>query len=993
MNLLEELADFCQNAGEFPTALEYYTQILDLADRASRSGDLLAQTALKMAVCLQGTGKYKQALEMLDLAKRNIDTEKQPIDTSRVLIERSHVHLRTGDYDEARKDAFEAMEILKAHTLSTELAEVFRSLGHYYLRTGRMEKAQEAYEASLAIARALGDRQTVAKCLNNLGLVAKNLGRLNEAADYFGKALSIARELGNKLQIGIRLNNYAIVEFKLGKWDEAKEAWEEAIRTFRELGNKWEISLGYLNLAQIHRATRNWKRAEELFELARRTAEENDHRRCVVLYHEHFGELCVRRGELERADRLFTEGLDRAKTMHPENEIIAEILRRRGECRTLSGDWEEAAEDLRTALTIGRRVGDRFEEGTILRALGVLHRLRKEPDHAEQTLRRAMRLLGTIGARYEWALAVHAFAELAVNRPALRREAMGLVPEALEAFKGSGGAYEEARLGLVEAELHIEEGEGLRATERIGAIQPVIEENGADEDRERLRDARVRADRLIVSSSVSDAGTLASFNVLLQRLQEIHNLEDRLQTALDILLERTRAERSVLLLQGSPGGPLEVRDSRRVPAKEWHLSVEVSRIAVGHTLTNGARPILSTNPMGDSRLDTTRPGFARIGSLLAIPILGETEITGGIYLDRPLGEPSFGQEELDFALALASVVGGVLRDLKTEEIRSENLRLRHRFGHGDGFERIVTQSQRMLKIIETLKNLRESTATILLQGETGTGKELFARAVHSSSLRKDKPFVTVNCAELSEDVLESELFGHRKGAFTDAKTSKIGLFERANGGTVFIDEIDKASRHFQDTLLRVVDRKEIKPVGADSVIQVDVRIVCAANKNLREEVEKDRFLKDLYYRLRVVSIYLPPLRERKEDIPILVEHFLSKHAKRAGKRIGEVRPDAMQALMSHGWPGNVRDLEHEIERVVAITADEAPIRATDLNPEVTQGMTLGEGSTLAEVVERVERQLIREALADCEWNKSRTARQLGLSRRGLLNKLERYRIR
>ena len=215
----------------------------------------------------------------------------------------------------------------------------------------------------------------------------------------------------------------------------------------------------------------------------------------------------------------------------------------------------------------------------------------------------------------------------------------------------------------------------------------------------------------------------------------------------------------------------------------------------------------------------------------------------------------------------------------------------------------------------------------------------------------------------------------------------------SSNGTVFIDEIDKASRHFQDTLVRVVDRKEIKPVGSDGVVRVDVRIVCAANKNLREEVEKERFLKDLYYRLRVVSIYLPPLRERKEDIPILVEHFLSKHAKRAGKRFGEIQPDAIQALISHGWPGNVRDLEHEIERVVAIAPDGAPIRAADLNPEVTQGMTLGEGSTLSEVVERVERQMIREALADCDGNKSRTARRLGLSRRGLLNKLERYRIR
>jgi len=336
----------------------------------------------------------------------------------------------------------------------------------------------------------------------------------------------------------------------------------------------------------------------------------------------------------------------------------------------------------------------------------------------------------------------------------------------------------------------------------------------------------------------------------------------------------------------------------------------------------------------------------------------------------------------------------ILRDLKSEEIESENMRLKHRLGIGEGFERIVTQSPRLLKIIDTLEKLKESTATILLQGETGTGKDLFARGIHASSLRKNKPFVTINCADLSEDVLESELFGHRRGAFTDAKFSKEGLFERANGGTVFIDEIDKASRYFQDTLLRVVDRKEIKPVGATESISLDVRIICAANRDLRELVEKDRFLKDLYYRLRVVTIYLPPLRQRKEDIPMLAEHFLGKHAQRAGKRLAGFRPETVRYLVSFDWPGNVRDLEHEIERIVAVTPEGAYVGGEDLSPEITQGAAVAaDQGTLAEVVERIERRLIREALKKCNGNKSRAARELGLSRRGFLNKLERYQLR
>lgn len=993
MNLLEELADFCQTAGEYPTALEYYSQILDLAERASRSGNLLSQTALKMATCLQGTGEYGRALDMLNLALRNTDRKVKPIEAARILIERSHVYMRKGEYGKAHDDAREALGILREKMISPELALVFQVIGHTELRTGKMSAARESYEASLAISRALGDRKMMARCYNNLGLVCKNTGNLDEAVEFHRKALAIARDLGNKLQIGIRLNNLGIVEFKRGNWLAAKEAWEEALKTFLELGNKWEVSLGYLNLAHYYRAVRNWEKAEGLYQSSFETARENDHRRCEALYYEHFGELCMRKRETGRAEKILTEGLEMAGRVCPEGDITAEILRRRGECRVLLEDSDGASDDFRSALMLTRRLGDRFEEGTVLRGIGLLHMQNGDPERAEKSLRRSIRLLKEAGAAYEWGLSVLRLGELAVSFPSVRVEARQLIPGATDTFRAAGALYEEGRIGLVRAELFAADKDGLSAIELIEKIQPMVEEGGTDEEKTRLHEVRMRSDRLLISSSSSESNTLSSFNVLLQRIQSISDAHERLNCALDLLLERTAAERSMLLLRAGESGELEVRDSRKTSPREWHSTVEVARMVIGQSLQNGVKPIFSTSPDRDSRLDTSLAGLARIGSILAIPLKGEEELAGGIYLDRPRGVAPFSQEELDFAMVLSSVVTGILRDLQSEEIRNENLRLRHRLGYGEGFEKIVTQSPNLLKIIETLQKLRESTATILLQGETGTGKELFARAIHHSSVRKDKPFITVNCAELSEDILESELFGHRKGAFTDAKTAKIGLFERASGGTVFIDEIDKASRHFQDTLLRVVDRKEIKQVGSDETTSIDVRIVCAANKNLREEVEDDRFLKDLYYRLRVISIHLPPLRERKEDIPILVEHFLSKHCQRAGKMIPSIRPDATHHLISYEWPGNVRDLEHEVERIVAVTPDGDSIRASDLSPEITQGMTLSEGSTLSEVVERIERQLIREALAKTNGNKSQAARSLGLSRRGFLNKLERYRIR
>jgi transcriptional regulator with PAS, ATPase and Fis domain len=297
-----------------------------------------------------------------------------------------------------------------------------------------------------------------------------------------------------------------------------------------------------------------------------------------------------------------------------------------------------------------------------------------------------------------------------------------------------------------------------------------------------------------------------------------------------------------------------------------------------------------------------------------------------------------------------------------------------------------------------VERIAESRSTVLLEGETGTGKELLARALHEVSDRRERPFVAVNCAALSRDVLESELFGHLKGSFTDAKRDKMGLFEKADGGTILLDEIDKTSRDFQEQLLRVVDQGEIKPVGSSQVRKIDVRIVCASNQALKALVEAGRFLPDLYYRLRVIRIELPPLRERPEDIPLLVEHFLDEFRLASRKNVAGFTPRAMNRLVAHSWPGNVRDLRHEVERAVAMAADsEAAIDAAALSPEL-QGPSskpanaLSRDESLQERVESIERDLVVQALRKTAGNRSHAAKLLGLSRRGLLNKIARYAI-
>ena len=310
---------------------------------------------------------------------------------------------------------------------------------------------------------------------------------------------------------------------------------------------------------------------------------------------------------------------------------------------------------------------------------------------------------------------------------------------------------------------------------------------------------------------------------------------------------------------------------------------------------------------------------------------------------------------------------------------------------------IVGKTPVMLEVYKLVARVAASTATIFVHGESGTGKELVARAIHTHSPRAAGPFVPVNCTALTESLLESELFGHAKGAFTGAVAAKRGLFEMANGGTLFLDEVGDMGPKMQAQLLRTLQDGEVRPVGGAESIRVDVRIVCATNKDLEEEVQAGRFREDLYFRINVVTVRLPPLRERREDIAVLVGHFLHKLALRERRDPAAMSPEALRLLTSYGWPGNVRELENAIERAVAVAKGNV-ILPSDLPPEVGGGPEPGAsgdgGGLLGEVGNRptlaeLERRYIQLVLGEVGGNKKKAAEKLGIDRRTLYRALER----
>ena len=336
----------------------------------------------------------------------------------------------------------------------------------------------------------------------------------------------------------------------------------------------------------------------------------------------------------------------------------------------------------------------------------------------------------------------------------------------------------------------------------------------------------------------------------------------------------------------------------------------------------------------------------------------------------------------------------VRKALDLHRLTRELERLRAQVDHNQVFPDIIGRSPAIQSVLKHVRLVAPSGSTVLLQGESGTGKELIARAIHAYSSRKERPFVTVDCGAVAESLLESELFGYVKGAFTGATTNKKGLCEEAQRGTLFLDEIGDIGPTFQAKLLRLLQSGEIRPVGGTKPISVDVRIIAATNKDLSQQVEQGRFRDDLYYRLAVVPLRIPPLRERRDDIPLLVGHFLTQYSQRSGQPVKRLSAAAVQQLMDAPWPGNIRELEHTIERAVVlspgteISADSLILEPIVRSAQSTPGLESIKQARA--VLDSVEREKLRSALAQAGGNRSRAAKLLGVSRSTLYEKIKRY---
>jgi Nif-specific regulatory protein len=463
-----------------------------------------------------------------------------------------------------------------------------------------------------------------------------------------------------------------------------------------------------------------------------------------------------------------------------------------------------------------------------------------------------------------------------------------------------------------------------------------------------------------------------------REINSIRELASLMEKILDIALRFLDAERGYILLQEINSASLTPVASKNIDPRRSNDLSEISASTVEKVIKT-LKPLLAFDTQGDTGYDPSHSVILqKIASIACVPLLLKGKLIGVIYIDSREKTAGFTQQSMDFLNAFANQAAIAIENVRlTEKLQNENELLKGEFHRIFAFEDLIGSTKVMQNVFEIMGRVLNNDVTILLTGETGTGKEVVARSIHQNGNRKENNFVAINCAVIPENLIESELFGHKKGSFTGAISDKQGLVEKADNGTLFLDEIGDLNLQMQVKLLRFLQEKTYTPVGDTEQKKVSVRIITATNRDLAEQVKKGNFREDLFYRLNVLNIHLPPLRDRKKDIPLLVRHFLKKYAEHSATAVKSISKEAAQVLENYNWPGNVRELENVLERSMVfctgkeIKAEHITLTGIEKANSIEAGMKLDE----------LSKELLEKTLQACNGNKTKAAKMMGVSLR------------
>ncbi len=722
----------------------------------------------------------------------------------------------------------------------------------------------------------------------------------------------------------------------------------------------------------------DYSQAQEYLSTALQSAIKHELPREEALAYEFLGDLERALGKTDEAGEYYRKGMEISERIAPRTLMTTELGRRIADWHIDRGEYTEARAELEQALEIALEIGDKREEAILYRVKArLIVATNGRVQSAEAALKKSIEIMGGMGARYEEALSRAALGRLKVGAP---RKGRATRLEGVDDLCAAAATFGELELSERQAELLIETvelGEGvLEPHDSLGmlheaeiALRPLRRNRNGDGGRADKMMEKIASLRTEFETEIARRATNTDPEPIARGGNG--NDDSHADRLLRSLSRRLSAKKAFLYLRRSLEGPrtLGCCTGDALPALE--------RLA----FSPDKELIVSAG-------DLTGEGSECYGPFVAYQGF---DSEGVVYMERALGSKPFTEQEAaEFAACSARLLRRIPPPVQ---------------GEGDGvFPRVVTRNSAMRDLIDRIAFLRNSSASVLMRGETGTGKGLFAHLLHDLGDRaRTGSFVQVHCAEFPETLIESELFGHVRGAFTGAFTSKQGLVEKADGGTLFLDEVGDLSPTVQLRLLRVIEEKRLKRVGEARDREVDIRIIAATHRNLEMEIERDNFREDLYYRLNVVTLIIPPLRDRREDVPLLAEHFLSLYASAEGKSAPGVSAETMRRLKLYSWPGNVRELQNEIRRLVAILPAGASIQPSDLSERILHNGKASrflrrpgqlsfqeQENNLQDALDSLEQEWIREALIEAKGKAKATARILGISPQLLHYKMKKY---
>lgn len=986
----EEIGEMHFATENFSTALEYFCGALEQPGLVDNDRFRLL---LRVSDCHRRRGDYAAAKEHLDRS-RSIPALSGE-DLGRIEYREGYLLLWRGEYDAALKTAFGAYRRLKRSQSHGEVAYIQLLIANSYQRLGLAAEAEEFFMDALSSYRRAEDRVGIAYVYNSLGLLHKNACRWTRALASLSKSYDLAKTLGLSQHLIVVQLNLGVVYSKLRRFEDAISAFDAAASGAERFGDQASLTRALLMLGRTHVARGTLGRGEKALLRAQAMADELGYERESALADEYLGELMIARNDLRCAHANLSSALDKGRRLAPQGDIVAESLRRFADVQYRTGAVSEALVSIDEGLRIAKSCGELYE-------IGFFHRTRALALARSQDLTGALDAMATsvasfeeCGNPYEKAVSEQLLARLCVRA---RSEATLLKAKAALADSVlSLGKLDEPRALIISHALL------SNVERRLGNVDDALlavyeaDRIAADEECAKYRKALAALRRCIEDQmSSSTRRVLDQFSVLGEiqsGARSREQLAKGLESTLRLVVEKLGATSGFIAIPAANGRGVQIVARQGMPVKDaqaiesWYAKRD-----------NGGRgPVVVTDFDKVPSLADLKSRMSAPGPLLVQDLGFDRESLGMMCVVKAaeLVRGAIGQEDLHFVAAYSSLISLSVYELVRSERKGRAARARP--AASKGFESIVTDNKEMIHLLNLAERVAHSDATVLLQGETGTGKGLIAYAVHLLSERRDRPFVHVNCAALPEQLLESELFGHVRGAFTNAYFDKDGLLIEANGGTIFLDEIGKTSMAMQGKLLQFLDSGKVRKVGSNDFMSVNVRVVCASKSNLLKSVEEGRFLEDFFYRINDFPLTVPPLRERPEDIPLLVHHYVGKIAREMCKNIDGTTPEFMAKLVEFHWPGNVRELEKVIKRAIILADDGDSLGVQHVAPEVLRGAPEVEPlskseETLRERIEQIEQAMILEAMRRHAGNKSQVAVHLGISYPNLLSKIKRYNI-